>query len=299
MESPVVRSRQRGSVRGVDPFSVPPSTPMSVVIPDAPHKRRTGRMIAIAVVALAAIGGVAFAVTRGDAKPTYSLKEATDATVEVKSLTFTTTTEGFGSKVSAEAESDVENGLVHITMDLGTDVVGVGGEIEMILDIQNKLTYINQSFFKKLGVPIDTEWLSMDEAYFEQNGQDSIFNGADLGNPLDAAVALDKAIKTEEIGFDEVNGLKVKHYRVTFRGADVFAADGQLGAQLDEVNGEIPDEIVYEFYIDEQNLVRRVTFQVDVGSGEVTTDIVVRSINEPVDIKVPDESDVTDARDFL
>ena len=184
-------------------------------------------------------------------------------------------------------------------MDLGTTAVGVGGVVELILDIKNKLTYVNKSFFETLGLPVDTDWLSMDESFFEANGQDSVFNGADLGNPLDAAVALDKAIKTEEIGFDEVNGLKVKHYRVTFRGADVFAADGQLGAQLDQLNGEIPDEIVYEFYIDEQNLVRRVTYVIDVGSGEVTTDIVVKSINEPVDVQVPDKKDVTDANDFM
>lgn len=297
---PVGRSPPRGSVRPMDPFSAPPSVPLSVVIPDEPRKRHVGRFIAIAVVAVAAIGGVAFAVTRGgDDKPTYSLTEATEATVEVKWLTFTTTTEGFGSEVSAEAESDVEKGLVHLTMDLGSDVVGIGGELEMILDGKNKVTYINGSFFESLGIPIDAEWLSMDEAWFEENGQDSVFNGSDIGNPLDAAVALDKAIKTEEIGFDEVNGLKVKHYRVTFRGEDVLVASGQLGAQLDELDGEVPDEIVYEFYIDEQNVVRRVSYIVDIGSGEVTTDIVVTSINEPVNIAIPDAKDVTDARDFL
>jgi len=283
----------------MDPFSSPPTTPMSVVIPDAPRKRHVGRLVAIAVVAVAAIAGVAFAVTRSDDKPTYSLKEATDATVEVKSLTFTTTTKGFGSEVSADAESDVENGLVHVTMDLGTGIVGIGGEVEMILDTENKVTYINTSFFESFGLPIATEWLSMDEAWFQENGQNSVFNGADVANPIDAAVALEKAIKTEEIGFDDVNGLKVKHYRVTFRIEDVLVMNEQLVAQLDEMNGELPDEIVYDFYIDEQNQVRRVVYQIDVGSGEVTTDIVVKSINEPVNIQVPDEADVTDARDFL
>ncbi len=283
----------------MDPFSLPPSPPVSVVIADAPRKRHVGRLLAIALVVVAAIGGVAFAIsTRGDDKPTYSLKEATSATVDVKTLTFTTTTEGFGSKVSAAAESDVEHGLVHITMDLGSNAVGIGGEIEMILDIENKLTYVNKSFFETIGLPVETEWLSMDEEFFAANGQDSIFKGADLGNPLDAAVALEKAIKTEEIGFDEVDGLKVKHYRVTFRGEDVLAANGQLATQLDELNGELPDEVVYEFYIDEQNLVRRVTYVVDVGSGEVTTDIVVKSINKPVKIEIPADKDVTNARDL-
>ncbi len=283
----------------MDPFSSPPSTPMSVVIAEAPRKRHTGRFVAMAVITVAAIGGVGYALTNSDDKPTYSVKAAADATGEVKWLTFTTTTEGFGSEISAEAESDVENGLAHITLDLGSDVVGIGGEIEMILDTKNRVTYINQSFFDVLGIPLSTEWLSMDDAWFEENGQDSVFNGADVGNPLDAALVLDKAIKTEEIGFDEVNGLKVKHYRVTFRGEDVLVMNGQLAAQLDELNSVLPDEVVYEFYIDEQNLVRRVSYQIDIGSGEVTTDIVVKTINEPVNIAIPDEEDVTDARDFM
>ena len=285
----------------MDPFSDPPRTPMatSVVIPDAPHKRRTGRFIAIAVVAAAAIGGVAFAVTREGERAKFSLTEASDAIVAVNTMTFTTTTEGFGSEVSAEVETDVENGLLHLTMDLGIDVVGIGGEIEMIVDLEDEVTFINRSFFDSLGIPLKTEWLSMDAAWFAENGEDTVFSAESIGDPVDAAVFIDQAIKTEEVGFDEVNGLKVKHFRVTFRGEDVFASNAELESQLDEVGGEIPDEIVYDFYIDEQNLVRRVSYQIDIGPGEVTTDIVVTSINEPVTIEVPDDDDVTDARDFL
>lgn len=285
----------------MDPFSDPPRTPMatSVVIPDAPRKRRTGRFIAIAVVAVAVIGGVAFAVTRDGERAKFSLTEAADATVAVNTMTFTTTTEGFGSEVSADVETDIENGLLHLTMDLGSDVIGIGGEIEMVVDIENKVTYINGSFFESLGIPLRTEWLSMDEAWFAENGEDTVFSAESIGDPLDAAVFIDQAIKSEEVGFDDVNGLKVKHYRVTFRGEDVFASNAELEAQLDAVGGEIPDEIVYDFYIDEQNRVRRVSYQVDIGPGEVTTDIVITSINEPVTVEVPDEDDVTDARDFL
>ena len=91
----------------------------------------------------------------------------------------------------------------------------------------------------------------------------------------------------------------MKHYRVTFRTEDVFASNEELAAQLDVLDGLIPDELLYEFYVDEQNLVRRVTYQIDIGIGEVTTDIVIVSINEPVNIKIPDEADVTDANDAM
>lgn len=283
----------------MDPFSEPPPGPVSVVIPDPPRKRRTGRLIAIAVVAAVAIGGVVFAVTREDDAETFSLTAADGATSDVKSMTFSTTTEGFGNEISAAVETDIERELLHITMDLGSDIVGIGGKIEMIVDLEKAVTYTNNSFFERLGLPLDTEWLSMDAEWFAANGQDSVFNAQAVANPLDAALVLEKAIKTQEVGFDEVNGLKVKHYRVTFRGEDVFEANGQLEAQVESLDGEIPEEVVYDFYIDEQNLIRRVSYEVDIGPGEVSTDIVVLSINEPVNIEIPDEDDVTDATDFL
>lgn len=283
----------------MDPFSEPPRTPVSVVVPDAPRQRRAGRFVALAVVAAAVVGGVVFAVTREDDPKTFSLTAADGATNDVKSMTFSTTTEGFGNEISAAVESDIERELLHITMDLGSEIFGIGGEIEMIVDLENEVTYTNNSFFERLGLPLDTEWLSMDAEWFASNDQDSVFNAEAVANPLDAALVLDKAIKTEEVGFDEVNGLKVKHYRVTFRGEDVFAANGQLEAQLDNLDGAIPEEVVYDFYIDEQNLIRRVSYEVDIGPGEVSTDIVVLSINEPVNIEVPDDDDVTAARDFL
>ena len=272
---------------------------MSVVIPDAPPKRRTGRIIAIGLVAAVAIAGVAFAVTRRDGTPKYSLTAAQGSTGEVKSIVFSTTTGGFGNEVTADIDVDVEHGLTHVTMDLGDDVVGLGGALEMIVDVENKVSYINGSFFEGLGIPLPTEWLSMDDDFLAENGEDSVFNTATVGNPLDATVAIKDAIKTEEIGFDEVGGVKVKHYRVTFRSEDVFGLNEQLASQLDELGGVMPDELVYEFYVDEQNLVRRVTYQIDIGAGEVTTDITVVSINEPVNIEIPDAADVTDARDFL
>ena len=283
----------------MDPFSQPPQTPISVVIPEPPRKRRAGRIIAIAVVAVAVIGGVAFAVTRGDDTPTYSLIGAQGSTDDVKSMVFTITTEGFGSEVIADIEADVEHGLTHFSMDFGSDVVGLGGGLEMIVDIENKMTYVNGSFFEVLGFPLETEWLSMDEEWLSDNGQDTVFDAEAIENPLDATVAVKDALKTEDLGFDEVEGVKVKHYRVTFRAADLFAQNEQLEAQFDDLDADVPDEIVYEFYVDEQNLVRRITYQLDLGTGEVTTDMVIVSINEPVNIEIPDDDDVTAARDFL
>lgn len=283
----------------MNPFDAPPNPSTSVVLPDPPRRRRWWMMFVTGAVVLAVTGGVILVATGGDDKPKYSLTASTDTAREVKSMSFVTTTEGFGNEVVAEIEIDVENGLMHFIMDLGSGVVGLGGEMEMIVDTDDEITYVHSSFFDLFGMTAPTEWLRMDAEWLVENGEDTVFNPKGVGNPLDAAVALENAVKTDEIGFDTVNDIKVKHYRVTFKSEDVFATNPQLESQLDELNGDIPDEFVYEFYIDEHNQLRRVTYTVDIGAGEVTTDIVVESINEPLQIDVPDEEDVTDARDFL
>lgn len=285
----------------MDPFSAPPSATSSVVLPDEPRTRRTGWFIAIAaaVVALVAVG-VVFAVTRGDDAEKYSLTAAGDATGDLKTMTFSTTTAGFGTEVRAVVATDLERELLHINMDLGVAIVGLGGEIEMILDLANGVTYTNVSFFKQLGFPLNTEWLRMDADWVAKNGQDfELFRADAIANPLDAALVLEHATATEEVGFDDVDGLKVKHYQVTVSGEDAFASMGQLAEQLDLLDGAIPDEIVYDFYVDEQNLIRRVSYEIDIGPGKISTDIVVLSINEPVNIEIPDDDDVTNARDIL
>lgn len=281
------------------PFDAPPNPSTSVVLPDPPRKRRRWLFVVIGAGVLAVVGGVVLIATRAEEAPKYSLSASSETTNDVKSMSFVTTTEGFGNEVVAEIDVDVAHGLTHFTMDLGSDVVGLGGEMEMIVDDDNEITYVRSSFFEVFGITVPTEWLAMDAEWLAENAEDTVFNSEGIGNPLDAAIALEDAIDTEEIGFDTVNDIKVKHYRVTFNSDDIFEMNPQLESQLDELAGEIPDELVYEFYIDEQNLLRRVSYTIDIGAGEVTTDIVIVSINEPLQIEIPDEDDVTDARDFL
>ena len=283
----------------MDPFSLPPSVPLSVVIPDAPPKRHVGRWIAILVVVAAAIGGTAFALTRSDDKPKYSLNATNDATEGATSMSFALTMDVFGTEITGDFEIDIEHGLTHVTMDLGSSAVGLGGKLEMIVDMPNHTTYVSRDFFESIGVPIDTDWVRMDSEFLDESGDGSVFDASATGDPLDATAAIGEALKTEDLGFAKVDGIKVKRYRVTFRGEDVFAFNPQFTAILEEAGTDVPDEVVYEFYVDEQNVVRRISYQVDLGTSELTGDMIVKSINEPVNIKIPDEADVTDARDLM
>jgi hypothetical protein len=152
-------------------------------------------------------------------------------------------------------------------------------------------------------VPFTTEWFSMDAEFLAENGQDSVFNVDGFGSPLDVAAITDVATNVEDMGFEEIDGLKVKRYQVTFKTTDILKAnealEGQLDSMFDIIGGDFPDEIVYDMYVDEQNQMRRVSYVMDVGSFELSADMVVTSINEPVSFKIPEADEVTDAREFF
>lgn len=286
----------------MDPLSSPPITTHvgSVVIPDVPPKRHIGRVIAIAVVAVLAIGGVVFAVTRGgDDKPTYSLTASSDASDDATAMSFDLTMEVLGTQIKGEFDVDVARGLTHMSMDMGSSVFGLGGTLEMIVDTPNAATYVSKDFFEGIGIPIETDWVLMDNDFLAEGAGGSVFDASSTGDPLSATGAIDEALKTEDLGFAEVNGIKVKHFRVTFSGEDVLKFNPQIAEIFDQAGAVVPDEIVYEFYIDVDNQVRRISYEIDMGVAEVTGDIIVKSINEPLDIEVPDEADVTDARELM
>jgi|CXWL01.1.fsa_nt_gi hypothetical protein len=282
----------------MEPFTAP--HPDSVVIADVPKKSRKGIVIAACLVAVVAAGAGVFALTRADDDgPPYSLTEAASSSDEVKTIAFTMVMDSLGIEMSAEAEVDINKQLTHLTMDLGEGAIGLGGELEIIVDAENKVAYMSTEFFKALGIPVEAEWMLMDEEFLSRSSDQSLFSGDAVSSPLDLGELIESAKKVEEIGFDEVNGEKVKHYRVTVSGEAVLQANPQFAEQLPQVDGVLPEEVTYDIYVSEGNRILRSNFVVDIGPGEISVDLVVTAINESVDIEIPDEEDVTDAGELL
>ncbi|MBI4885265.1 MAG: hypothetical protein HY826_14550 [Actinobacteria bacterium] len=281
----------------MEPFAAP--HPDSVVIPDVPRKSRRAMLVAVGLVTVVAVGAGVFALAATDDEPTYSLTEAASTADEVKTIAFTMVMDSLGVEMSAEAEVEIKKQLTHITMDLSNGAIGVGGELEIIVDAENKVAYMNTEFFKGLGIPVEADWLLMDEEFLSRSSDQALFSGEAVSSPLDLGDLIDSANKVEELGFDEVNGEKVKHYRVTVTGEAVLRANPQFAEQLPQVDGVLPDEVVYEIYVNEDNRILRSNFVMDIGPGEISVDLVVKSINKSVDIEIPDEDDVTDAGEFL
>lgn len=282
------------------PLSTEPT--VSVVIHEEPTRRRTGLLVAVALLLVAGLGVGGFLLLRkGDDAPTYSLTEAAKRAASQTSVAYTMTMNVMGQDVVAEAESDTVKGLTHITMDLGD--LGFGEEVtmEMIADTGEKVIYLHSGFLEALGTEVDTDWIKMDEEFLaEQSGVDgNLFGAATVDNPLDASAVFEQAKSVTDLGFDEVDGVKVKHFEVVVDMAAALEAMPQLQQQFVQLGGDLPKDLTYDVYVDEQNQIRRTTTLVKAGATKVTVDIVITPRTEPVVIEVPDPADVTDIADLM
>lgn len=282
------------------PFPPPtlPTPTASVVLEDEPKKRRTGLIVGAAVLAVAAIATAGFVLLKKDtAEATFSLTEAAAAAADTKAVAFTMTMSLMGEQVTAEAETDSDSGLTHMVMDIGM----IDGSLEMIADTNEKVIYFKSSFLEDSGLPIDTDWVKMDEAFLQGQAGDgeSIFDSANLGNPLDAGAVFETAKTVTEVGFDEVDGVKVKHFEVVVDTLEAMKVSPQLQQQFDQLDADIPKELTYDVYVDEQNQIRRTTIAMSVAGQNVSVDIVIKPLSEPIVIEVPAPADVTDFADLI
>jgi len=283
--------------------SFPPPTltepAVSVVLHDEPKKRRTGLFAVVGVLAAAAIAATGFLLlTKDTADATFSLTEASAAAAETKAVAFTMTMSLMGEEITAEAETDSASGLSHIIMDLGM----VDGSVEMILDKNETVIYFQSSFLAESGLPIDTDWVKMDGEFLQQQvgiGESNIFDSANVGNPLDAGAVFENAKSVTELGFEEVDGVKVKHFEVVVDTAEAMKVSPQLQQQFDQLGSDIPTDLTYDVYVDEQNQIRRTTIDMSFAGQKVSVDVVIKPMTEPIVIEVPKPADVTDVADLL
>lgn len=279
---------------------VPPT--VSVVLHDEPKPRRTGLFVGVGLLLVALLGAGGFLLLKSDpATASYSLTAAGDTAAETKAVAFTMTMTLMGQEITADAETDSESGLTHVSMNLGEAMLGMDGTIEMIYDTKAKVVYLNSEFFQSIGLEVDTDWLKMDEEFMqEQAGSDvSLFETADIGNPLDAGVVFEHAKSVTDLGFDEIDDAKVKHYEVVVDTAEAMEVSPQLQQQFDELGSDMPDELTYDVYVDEANRIRRTTTEISAGGMKAEIDIVIKPSGEPIVIEVPAPADVTDAADLL
>jgi hypothetical protein len=151
------------------------------------------------------------------------------------------------------------------------------GEIEVIMADGDFLMTMPELGAQGQWMRVSPEELDMD--------LDELTGSIDLDSTFDAWDA--GVTRVVRMGQEDVGGEPMQRYSVEVDAAAAFAAQG------DEVQPGMPDTIVYDVWLDGQNLMRKVTFDLG-GAGGTAVEILVDNWGEDVDIELPDESQIMD-----
>lgn len=243
----------------------------------------------------------------------FSLAAAAEGAVDAATVSFDmTVTAGPIGSVGVEGVVDNERGVSRLTMDLGSlmglgeagDVPGLGGPMEVLFDDEAGVVYFGAEAFGGM-LPTDAPWVSFDlEALAAASGQSlEELDGEFSFDPSDTAAALLAADDVVEVGDEEIDGTPTRHYEVT---VDLQAAldavpqadAGRLGAtEFGEL--DLPEAVVYDVWVTEDNLLRRAAFDFDVAGETMGVVLDVFVDDAPASIDLPSGDDVLDLTEFL
>lgn len=158
-------------------------------------------------------------------------------------------------------------------MDMSMEVTGVGA-LELIL-------VEGTAYMSLPGVTGEGEWVKVPAAQLEQLG------AADLTSSVDVESTWEGweigAQSVTYVGAEDVGGEQMDHYQVVVDAAAAAEALGQDPAGM-------PAQITYDLWVDEQDLMRKMSFEVQGGIVEMTID----NWGGDVAVQAPDPSSLVE-----
>lgn len=235
-----------------------------------------------------------------------SASKTQDAGSAKMMMTMTATGGPQEMKIDAEGAFDFESQRGSMTMDLGALGGQAGmGEIEMRTDG----TTIYMRMPEQMGLP--TPWVKMDIDTMTGTqglGQLSQFNNNDPTKTMDMLQGVSDDV--EEVGTEDVRGTPTTHYKATIdleKAIESASEDVKqaLQQQLDTLGATtLPTEV----WIDEDGLLRRQTFTIDMSQmegagggqapGSMTVLMELYDFGAEVDVEPPPADQVTDMADL-
>lgn len=236
------------------------------------------------------------------------LSKAAEATaaVDTQRMSMVMSMEGIPGapdmNISIEGAIDSPNEVMQMTMDMGdlTEMMGVDGAIEMVVD--GDTTYMKSELFSMFGDD-SKPWIRMDS---DEVSEDDMF-GTGSNDPGDFLTFLENAGgEVTEVGTEEIRGVETKHVQVDLDLETMMAdASDEERAEMEEAleeMGAAGGTIPTEAWIDGDGYVRKIMMTFDfaaMGATDpemdgvsMTIDIEMFDFNEPVDIEIPDPSEV-------
>lgn len=272
--------------------------PVTELTPPPARRSRTTVIVGIVAVVLVALGVGGFFLFRSGG-PEFSLTTATSRGRDPLGMSFTSRTTVMGQEVVATAEADASGKMLHMKMDLGQsmEMLGISEPIEVIVNTGDRVLYMGSAFFEALGAPVETPWIKIDREAAEAAGEDtSFFDQLQVDDPTNTTDLFATAKDVTDLGDDEIEGEKVRHYRVGIAAADVLAANPSLEGMLGDT--ELADTIDYDVWVTKDNRIRRISYGTELDGSEMSTTIDFDRLTEPVVVTEPPADEVTDALDL-
>jgi hypothetical protein len=209
---------------------------------------------------------------------------------------------------------DNENNIFAFKMDLSGAVDGMGEEIppEMagLLGDMEIITVGDDSYMKfglfSMFLGSDTEWIKMpaDESSEAAGG----FSGVNPVNPTDMFAAFNNEnVDIVEVGTEDVRGVATTHYHAVVDAKALAEASADGSVEGLEDLGELPEELDFDIWIDDDRYIRRFVLTMDgsevesapgEGFGQMVMTYEMFAFGEPVNVTVPAEGEYTDMEDL-
>jgi hypothetical protein len=193
------------------------------------------------------------------------------ATATTAHVTMTMGTAGQKMEMTGDTKVDPGNPAMKVSMDMA-------GQMQLDMILVDKKIYMKGVPGQKPG-----KWAVLDSSSAMGRQLTSSLAQADPTKMYDQ---FDKALTDVKfVGEDSLDGQSMDKYQLTL---DTSAIEGQLGA---DAKGQLPKTILYTVWLDDQDHLRRVTFDI---SG-VKADMRMSKYGEPVDITAPAAKDTVKA----
>lgn len=267
------------------------------------HRRWAGMLTAGALgLSLVACGGddAAGPGTDAPAGTTAESAASTDAVEETAEQDAGQAAEGeevdvqeFLAMLKSPGEEKLSTYTLEMVMSMGGQDMDMSGKADLsgdspAFDIEMTLPGMGDAHMILAGGEV---YMSMpgvtEEGKFMQVPKEQLGDVASQLDEIDITSTWDAweegASKVVFVGQDDVDGEQMRRYEVTVDTEAALDASGQTGEDAAAASAMMGEELTYDLWVDADNLMRQVTFELDGTVSKITTD----NWGEPMDITAP------------
>ncbi len=189
---------------------------------------------------------------------------------------------GGANAIKAEGDVSYVGAAPAMVMTMTGDAFGAGGAMEM--RFVDKIMYLSIPQMTPAGKFIEIDPRDTSNPMAKSMG--------DLDkqmDPLNSVKAMQAGVKDVRlVGPETIEGTETNHYEVRVDTAKMLAS---MGDEESAAAGALPDELVYDMWLDGEDLLRRMDFDF---AGSSTT-MTMSDYGKPVDVKAPPAAKIVKA----